>query len=271
MTVSNFYTERQAEKQARLVERAASTAATGEATMASATAKLDLIPFGQPVMSRRDANYRRKAREQLARGVDLRHKAALLQERVDQFGSGGIASDDPEAVAQLKAKLVELEELQATMKAANRIIKPELGKGTAHDVIVARLNDEVHPSDLWAQLLEPDFAGRVGFASYRLTNNNAKIRSTRKRIEELATIVLDDDNYHRSGTASDGTGWEMTLTEGRYRIKFDGIPDAEVRALVKGAGFRWAPSVGAWQLKVTPAAEAKAHRFVEALSEEVGA
>ena len=37
----------------------------------------------------------------------------------------------------------------------------------------------------------------------------------------------------------------------RYQIIFDGKPDAEVRALLKSNGFKWAPSQGAWQRQIT--------------------
>ncbi len=36
-----------------------------------------------------------------------------------------------------------------------------------------------------AKLFVPDFAGRTGYPSYRLTNNNAVIKQARKRIVQL--------------------------------------------------------------------------------------
>jgi len=35
------------------------------------------------------------------------------------------------------------------------------------------------------KIMQPDYCGRIGFASYSLTNNSANIRSTQQRIEQL--------------------------------------------------------------------------------------
>ena len=37
----------------------------------------------------------------------------------------------------------------------------------------------------------------------------------------------------------------------RVQIIFDGKPDPDVRSELKGEGFRWAPSQGAWQRQLT--------------------
>ena len=39
----------------------------------------------------------------------------------------------------------------------------------------------------------------------------------------------------------------MNQEENRIQILFDGKPDAGIRSELKHAGFRWAPSQGAWQ------------------------
>ena len=39
----------------------------------------------------------------------------------------------------------------------------------------------------------------------------------------------------------------MNQEENRVQILFDGKPDAVIRSELKHAGFRWAPSQGAWQ------------------------
>lgn len=39
----------------------------------------------------------------------------------------------------------------------------------------------------------------------------------------------------------------MNQEENRVQILFDGKPDANIRSELKHAGFRWAPSQGAWQ------------------------
>ena len=43
----------------------------------------------------------------------------------------------------------------------------------------------------------------------------------------------------------------MNQEDNRLQVVFDGMPDADTRAELKSSGFRWAPSVGAWQRQLT--------------------
>ena len=49
--------------------------------------------------------------------------------------------------------------------------------------------------------------------------------------------------------------------DNRLRVFFDGKPDADTRAELKSNGFRWAPSVGAWQRQLTDNAIRAADRL----------
>jgi hypothetical protein len=57
-----------------------------------------------------------------------------------------------------------------------------------------------------------------------------------------------------------GDGWsiETAPEDDRVRIYFDGKPDEATRSKLKGAGWKWAPSAGAWQRKLTNNAIASA-------------
>jgi hypothetical protein len=51
-----------------------------------------------------------------------------------------------------------------------------------------------------------------------------------------------------------------------FRLTFNDKPDAGIRALLKGAGFRWAPSCGFWwRRQITGAAD-----FIAALEKRIG-
>ena len=52
--------------------------------------------------------------------------------------------------------------------------------------------------------------------------------------------------------------------ENRVRIIFDAKPPVEMRTALKGAGFRWAPSVGAWQRHASAFAWDDAKRITKA-------
>lgn len=175
-----------------------------------------------------------------------------LLDKIRSVGTGGISSDDPQAVEKLEAKLAALEKHQEMMKAANAAIRmKDPAKG---DAKLAELG--YTPEDI-AKLREPDFCGRIGYPAYALQNNNANIRRIRGRIAEL-----------KKRTESTPEGWEfdggrvvVNTTENRLQVIFDGKPDADVRTELKGEGFRWAPSQGAWQRQLTDNAMRAARRL----------
>ena len=182
---------------------------------------------------------------------EWKHIQGLL-DKIRSVGTGGISSDDPQAVEKLEAKLATLEKHQEMMKAANAAIRmKDPAKG---DAKLAELG--YTPEDI-AKLRAPDFCGRIGYPAYALQNNNANIRRIRGRIAEL-----------KKRTESTPEGWEfdggrvvVNTAENRLQIIFDGKPDADIRTELKGEGFRWAPSQGAWQRQLTDNAMRAARRL----------
>ena len=197
---------------------------------------------------------RKKERQNAARDRNLEEWNYIqgLLDKIRSVGTGGISSDDPQAVEKLEAKLATLEKHQEMMKAANAAIRmKDPAKG---DAKLAELG--YTPEDI-AKLRAPDFCGRIGYPAYALQNNNANIRRIRGRIAEL-----------KKRTESTPEGWEfdggrvvVNTTENRLQIIFDGKPDADIRTELKGEGFRWAPSQGAWQRQLTDNAMRAARRL----------
>ena len=197
---------------------------------------------------------RKKEKQNAARDRNLEEWNYVqgLLDKIRSVGTGGISSDDPQAVEKLEAKLAALEKHQEMMKAANAAIRmKDPAKG---DAKLAELG--YTPEDI-AKLREPDFCGRIGYPAYALQNNNANIRRIRGRIAEL-----------KKRTESTPEGWEfdggrvvVNTTENRLQVIFDGKPDADVRTELKGEGFRWAPSQGAWQRQLTDNAMRAARRL----------
>ena len=197
---------------------------------------------------------RKKERQNAARDRNLEEWNYIqgLLDKIRSVGTGGISSDDPQAVEKLEAKLAALEKHQELMKAANVAIR--MKDPTEGDAKLAELG--YTPEDI-AKLREPDFCGRIGYPAYLLQNNNANIRRIRGRIEEL-----------KKRTENTPEGWEfdggrvvVNTTENRLQIIFDGKPDADIRTELKGEGFRWAPSKGAWQRQLTDNAMRAARRL----------
>ena len=160
-----------------------------------------------------------------------------LLDKIRGTGMGGISADDPAAVDKLKAKLRGLEALQDKMKAVNAYYRK-------HKIL------EGCPQ-LSAEEIEKLKAGMARswrsepkpYEGYLLTNNSAVIRQTKKRIEELSHKA--ETEYE--GWAFEGGAVKMNLEANRLQVFFDEKPDRDTCSAMRHSGFKWAPSVGAWQ------------------------
>ena len=175
-------------------------------------------------------------------------------------GTNIIKSGDADAIEQLQAKLDKAEKLQAEMKAMNayyRKHKTLKGYGDFTGEKAAELDKAI------AESIE-----QKPFASYQLTNNNAKIKNTRARIAQLQRLK---NAAEQAADSQEGkyTGLPFEVVENaeimRLQLIFEGKPDAETRATLKRYGFRWAPSDGAWQRQLTNNAKYALDRLVKEL------
>jgi hypothetical protein len=227
----NWFEEKQAARKERMEERAERTAAEGRSKYESGFERLRSIPFGQPMMPdhysyKRDRNFRAKAVGAIDKGCELMRDAEQIAARAEAVGTGGISSDDPEAVVKLKAELAELETRQTTMKAANEAWRKAGNKAGRQ------------PDGTWVEQPNPP---------YRMSNNSANIRRIQKRIEFLSRVKAVET------TERELTGFKVIEnTEiNRMQFVFPGKPSEAVRGVLKGSGFRWSPTEGAWQRQLT--------------------
>lgn len=182
---------------------------------------------------------RKKEKQNAARDKNMAEWQEIqkLLGKIRGVGKGGISADDPEAVRKLKEKLARLKQEQESMKAVNAYYKKnktlEGCPGLTWEQI-ERLKAAMSRS--WRKDPKP-------YESYVLSNNNAVIRQTARRIEELTRVAETEF----SGWTFEGGRAEINRADNRLQLFFDGKPDAAVRAELKSCGFRWAPSVGAWQ------------------------
>lgn len=155
-----------------------------------------------------------------------------------ETGDRRISSDNPEAISLLMEKLSMLESKQEKFKQINKIVKSKL---QIVDKVSALVKMGINEGTA-VKFLEPDFANRVGVPSYELTNNNANIRTIKKRIEALnqsATIPYSKED-------KEGISIEVCPDDNRVKLIFDGKPSEEVRNNLKRRGFHWSPDQGAW-------------------------
>ena len=160
-----------------------------------------------------------------------------LLDKIRGTGMGGISADDPAAIDKLKAKLRGLEALQDKMKAMNAYYRKH---GTLEGC-----------SHLSAEEIEKLKAGMARswrsepkpYEGYLLTNNSAVIRQTKKRIKELSHKA--ETEYE--GWAFEGGEVKMNREANRLQVFFDEKPDRDTCSAMRHSGFKWAPSIGAWQ------------------------
>lgn len=257
------YQDRLEAKRDRLQERAENKRKESDAAYQRSHALVEHIPMGQPILvghhsERAHRNALDKSWSLMGKSFKLGEYADSLESRAANVGTGGISSNDPEAVQKLQDKLNSLEKSQDTMKAVNKIIR---GKKLSDAEKVEQIVKDGLLTEAQAQeIMKPDFAGRVGFASYSLSNNNAEIRRTRERLEELkrlhnsAPIDFENDDF------------SMSINNGQIIINFaGGKPNDETRQLVKRAAFKWSRYQGAWVRKVTGNAIHSARHLLESL------
>lgn len=182
---------------------------------------------------------RQKEKQNAARDSNMQEWQYIqgLLDKIRSTGMGGIRQDDPQAIPKLQKKLAGLEKAQETMKAVNAYYRKH---GT--------LDGCPHLSPENIENLKADMASgwhyeNKPFQSWELSNNNAEIRRVRQRIESLTRA----NEVAYVGWEFDGGHVEANREQGRLQVFFDGKPEADARQQLKENGFRWAPSVGAWQ------------------------
>ena len=148
-------------------------------------------------------------------------------------------------VERLQEKLDSLKRSQEIMKAANKIIRnKKLAEVEKVDELVALGFSEQNA----LKVMEPDFCGRIGFATYQLSNNLAKIKDTEDKIKRHTAMAQAEDveKEYPWGT------FRKDFSDERYRFIFDGKPKQEVIDLMKRHAFKWSRANMAWQRQITP-------------------
>lgn len=234
----NSYEMKLERRRARLQHRAERFRAIAEAKHKAAGGILAYIPPGQPILvghhsERRHRRDLAKVDSNMRAAIAATKAAAAAESQAASVGSAGISSDDPEAAHKIKEEIAALEAQQEKMKAANLLVR----KGDVA-ALAAMFNESIAQ-----KLMQPDFCGRKGFADFELRNNGANIRRLKARLEQMQAR-----SSHKAATEEYGAiRIEALPGENRVRVFFPGKPARDVIADMKAAGFKWAPSVGAWQ------------------------
>ena len=180
-------------------------------------------------------DYERAARQRLQDWRDKVVKRINRQERLTGW----------QEVERLQNKLDTLTELHEKMKAANKIVRSKkMVEAEQIDELVALgFNEQqaieiLKPTERWQS---------VGFPTYQLQNNLAKIKDTQAAIERHKAMAEAEDKEIKFN----GGRVVVCNSEERMRFYFDSIPPVEVRNMMKRHAFKWSPKNGAWQRQLT--------------------
>lgn len=235
----NPYEAKQERRRERLEARADKLRREGESRISQARKMADVIPFGQPILvghhsEGRDRRYRAKIHNNFSKGFETLKAADEVAGHAASVGTGGISSDDPEAVQKLKAELAPIEAKQAQMVQVNKLVR----KGDRDG-----LKALGHPQALIDAWFAPGQYGGMGYASFQLTNNSANIRRIKQRIEQLQRHATQETTEREIN----GVRVVENAEANRLQLFFPGKPAEAVRTHLKRSGFRWSPMEGAWQ------------------------
>lgn len=227
--------ERLDERVDRLRERAAKL--RGESSDRARRSLQGLPDNGQPILVGHHSERRHRAaidraHANMGKALELQAEAERAESRADAASSStAISSDDPDALAKLRAKLAEMEAERERYKAYNRQARKEK---------------------------------REQLPAYKLTNLGANIRRVQQRIKELEQ-ALD-----REPPADVERGaWVCTWDRGGNRIRVYSPKPAtqderkERAQMFKSAGFVWSRASSAWQRQATLDGWHKAVAIVE--------
>lgn len=260
----NSYEEKRQARIDRLRGRADRLANQADATVGQARKMASVIPFGQPIASNsqrgRDIRYRERIDQTFRKGFELLNEAKDADRRADAAErNDAISSDDPDALVKLREKLAGLEGARTRMVDANKALRQG-----ADDAVLAAITG--WPIEQVAKLREGDTFGNKGFAPYKLTNIGNEIRRLKKRIEEL------EAKASRAAPEPETIGQvRIVEEENRVRIFFPDKPSDDMRSRLKRSGFKWSPTVGAWQRNPSPWVWELARGFARELLPKVDA
>ena len=121
-----------------------------------------------------------------------------------------------------RAELASMQRNHEVMKNCNTIIKKAKGADCTTLLVVAGLKE----SDA-VKLQKPDFAGRIGFASFNLTNNNANMKRVEGMIKTLEQKEAMKEQSPITKYLFDGGHFLVNYDADRIQIFFDARPTPE--------------------------------------------
>src|SRR5277367_4095454 len=194
----------------------------------AARERLEMISLGQPILAGHHSEKRNLNRidRHFAAAKEHHDKAEYFLRRAAAAESNVVIfSDDPDATEKLVDKIERLKKRQGLMKRANQLIRKADREG---------LTDLGFSDETVAKLFTQDFAGRVGFPNYALTNNSANIRRLEKRLSAIQNTQHDETTEEQFAS---GVRLVDNVEADHLQIFFPDIPSEEIRRELMCNGF----------------------------------
>lgn len=241
----NDYEQKKQDRIDRYRERAENAHAQSEAYFNQSENMASPIPFGQPIHGASDRRYREKIGRKMDQSLAASKKADYYEAKAEAAERNtAISSDDPDAIDKLTKKLESLQARQTFMKNVNAYYRKN---GTCRGM--EGLSDE--RAARYDEAAKGGYAGKKApFPPYTLSLNHQEIHRIQNRLRRLKEAR--EDGY--TGWEFDGGKVVANKEANRLQVFFDDIPAESVRDDLKGRGFKWARSIGAWQRQLTYAA-----------------
>lgn len=223
------------------------------------------LPAGQPILvDHYSAGYHRsylgKIDKKMRKSVELEDTAKYYLDKAERIEKNTtISSDDPEAITKLQIVYDELVAIQDMMKKVNRVLR---GRGRTEDQNIEYLVQEGFDASEINYLLSTSGGDSLGFQHFQLSNNNAKIKRNKDRIEQLKQMKALDANEFKYGDIIVRINKEAN----RVQLIFPSKPEKKVRINMRQNGLIWSGRYKAFQRKLNPAAIHKTKRVAEMLS-----
>lgn len=149
--------------------------------------------------------------------------------------------DDMELAIKKVDKLIINQEI---MKAVNKIVRNKnITPAEKVDLII----EAGLPEKSAATILEPDCMGTIGFASFSLTNNNAKIKAAKDKIETMKRRIAVKADFEPIPFP----GGTINIEADRVTITHEEKPDRDVIDKISSRGFHWSRNYACWSRKHT--------------------
>lgn len=182
------------------------------------------------------------------------HRLVSPARQIEAYANGcdaPIASSDPLALEKLQARLDYLTAEQARMKRVNAWYRDH---GTALGCPSLSASDALKIDDALVEDIARGCKTSVPFEPWTLRNNAANISRLRSRLNNVTEWKArreTQNDLEMKFKNSFGLKVVENTEAMRFQLLFDDAPSAEVRALLKQSGFRYAPSSHAWQRQLT--------------------